>query len=70
MFTSNVSRKCELISNTTLLTGSCLLYYIYSPVMYASILAANPTKHNQFALGLSDGGVLVKELRRILEMAM
>ncbi|KAL1832112.1 hypothetical protein ACET3Z_001763 [Daucus carota] len=41
-----------------------------SPVMYASILAANSTKHNQFPLGLSDGGVVVKELRRILEMAM
>ena len=30
--------------------------------MYAATLAANPTKHNQFALGLSDGGVLVIEL--------
>ena len=30
--------------------------------MSASTLAANPTKHNQFALGLSDGGVLVIEL--------
>ena len=31
--------------------------------MYASTLEANPTKHNQFALGLStDGGVLVIEL--------
>ena len=30
--------------------------------MYASTLAANPTKHNQFALGLSYGGVLVIEL--------
>ena len=45
----------------TLLTGSCLLYYIYGQVMYASTLAADPTKHNQFALGLSKGGVLVIE---------
>ena len=29
--------------------------------MYASTLAVDPTKHNQFALGLSEGGVLAIE---------
>ncbi|KAL1809720.1 hypothetical protein ACET3Z_026710 [Daucus carota] len=33
-----------------------------SSVVYPSALAANPAKQNQFALGLSDGGVLVLEL--------
>ena len=60
MFTWNVSRKCEplVITPSWLEVAFC---NIYSPVMYASPLAANPTKHNEFALGLSDGGVLVIE---------
>ncbi|XP_017258516.1 topless-related protein 4-like [Daucus carota subsp. sativus] len=40
---------------------SAYLPFNQSRVMYASPLAANPTKHNQFALGLSDGGLLVIE---------
>lgn len=33
--------------------------YNSSSVVYATALAAHPTKHNQFALGLGDGRVLV-----------
>lgn len=41
--------------------NNCLIYVLYSSRPHPLVIAAHPSKANQFALGLTDGGVHVLE---------